>query len=69
MNYMKVHASLFPNIHGHECLNYAFLCTFLSYDPVSSYVMFIRLRLKGTRFGILYFSNPLKLNLYMFTFL
>ena len=69
MNYMKVHASLFPNIHGHECLYYAFVCMFLSYDLVSSYVMFIRLRLKETHFGSLYFPNPLKLNLCMFTVL
>ena len=69
MNYMKVHASLFPHIHGHECLYYAFVCMFLSYDLVSSYVMFIRLRLKETRFGNLCFSKLLKLNLCMSTYL
>ena len=67
MTYMNVHASLFPYIYGYECLYYALVCMFLSYDLVSTYVMFNRLRIKETQFGNLYFSYPLKLNLCMFT--
>ena len=57
MSYMKVHASLFSYIHGHKCLLYAFVCMFLSYDFLSTCVMFIRLRLKETALGIYVFNT------------
>ena len=62
-----MHASILPYINVYECLFYAFACVFLSYDLVSTYVMFMRLKLKENRFGNFMFSKPLKLNLCIFT--
>ena len=66
---MKVHASILPYIHGYECLFYAFACVFLSYDLVSTYVMFIRFNLKETRFGTYVFQTLKIQSIYIHLFI
>ena len=58
---MKVHASLFPRILGHDALYYVPSRMYTPYDVVFLCVMIIRIRLKGNLLRELMFFKPLKI--------